>query len=263
MSLARARASHVQILSVRIWCIMFGRGGGAMCESTRVCKYRSATSSSSPLRTMKPTRSSGSWPSGTTPKLSFFATVMRTGTLFHLPCAMSFRGSPGIRLPSTTVCHPRSASASPRFAPFVSCVNLSRDTMFLTNAFFLPGRLSASEFQSKFQSFWGATFRRQRRSFSPLPLHLDLSIMNLVRSLFAVRDHMSAGGERSTHRWNRPSDRGDTRWDMMIPPPSLCPISVTLLGSPPKAPMCLCTQWSSSCWSMSPKLFVMPEPVSP
>mmetsp|Transcript_73332 Transcript_73332/g.237164 ORF Transcript_73332/g.237164 Transcript_73332/m.237164 type:complete len:221 (-) Transcript_73332:20-682(-) len=198
--------------------------------------------------------------SGSTPTDSFFTVVMRMGTLFHLPWAMSSRGSPGTASPSTTGCQPCEARALVESKPFMA-PNPTMPMMLCRKPFDL-GEASDSETQSAPQSSCASLALRQA-SWSASFLQPILSIMKFVRSLLVVRDHTSAGGEARTHRWKSPAEPGDTRCVRMIVAPSLWPISVTFRGSPPKAEMCRCTHWRRSCWSMKPRLFVTPEPCSP
>mmetsp|Transcript_7371 Transcript_7371/g.21621 ORF Transcript_7371/g.21621 Transcript_7371/m.21621 type:complete len:315 (-) Transcript_7371:388-1332(-) len=265
-SLANARISHIHILSVSIWCERSWGVGGLIPDLTRVCRYLLVTSSLSPSFNRKDNSTPASTPalSGRTPKLSFFTVVMRMGTLFHFPCAISCRGSPGKMSPSTTTCHPRSANASPTcLTPFCSSVNLSSDTEFFTKSLTWPGLVKASPTQSMPQSFWAGIRRRHRSRSLCLPLQPARPARKLVRSALAVREKTSAGGECMRQRWKRPADAGETRCERRTLAPSLLPMSVTLPGSPPKAETCLCTHWSISCWSIKPRLLVTPEPAAP
>mmetsp|Transcript_96676 Transcript_96676/g.268774 ORF Transcript_96676/g.268774 Transcript_96676/m.268774 type:complete len:231 (+) Transcript_96676:707-1399(+) len=179
---------------------------------------------------------------------------MRTGTLCHLPRAISCRGSPGTLSPSTTACQPRYFGSS-RASIFMFCWKRYRAIAFWTHSHEPTFLDSSSETQSASQILCaGSLFRHASSSCCPehpVPLR-----MKAVRSSLTVRDQMSAGGEWKITRSKSPADPGDTMWTRMAPAPSLWPCKVTWCGSPPKARMFLCTQRRAACWSCRPKLSV-------
>mmetsp|Transcript_70591 Transcript_70591/g.163164 ORF Transcript_70591/g.163164 Transcript_70591/m.163164 type:complete len:210 (-) Transcript_70591:532-1161(-) len=200
-------------------------------------------------------------PPGKTPNVSFGETVMRTGILFHLPCLMSSRGSPGNVLLSTTGCQPSMPGISFTFLPEENwsspkrCENQLKENIF---------RESSSETQSPPHSHCALNLERQANTSSAsLRWHPSLAIMKSVRSWLVVRDHISAGGECMAARWKSDMEPGATMWARIVPHPSLWPCTVTRDGSPPKFAMFFCTKRKASCWSIKPRLLVMLLPGFP
>mmetsp|Transcript_37629 Transcript_37629/g.117267 ORF Transcript_37629/g.117267 Transcript_37629/m.117267 type:complete len:217 (+) Transcript_37629:324-974(+) len=197
---------------------------------------------------------------GIVPRLSFFETVIKTGTLFQRPCGIRSWTSPGRMSPSTTVCHPRFVASSSGFLPIAKLIALKK----ARNHFGLPmPRERSSGVQSAFQrSSAGSFLKHSKESAMEARQQPNFMTMALVRASLALPDQTSAGGEWKMARLKSPAELGDTRCTMMFPAPSLWPMRVTWLGSPPKALMWSWTHRSAICWSCMPKLFGTLSPFS-
>lgn len=71
-------------------------------------------------------------------------------------------------------------------------------------------------------------------------------------------NHVLGGGDIRasplwrTARWHRPSEPGETRWELTLNAPKDSPNSVTFAGSPPNSAMLRRTHLRAACWSSRP-----------